>query len=261
LRVTPRSLRRTSLCASFSGIRGALKLDFLRSRQQFSFINKMKIGLFGGTFNPIHFGHLRAALEVKEGCGLDQVLLIPAAVPPHKDSGALAAAVDRLRMIELAAEGEPGLAASDIEIRRGGPSYTVDTVRHFRRELPAGTDIFLIVGLDAFLEIDTWKSFRELLTLVPVIVISRPDASHRSAGSERDAVADFIRSRISPSCTLSGDPAGFSAEGVRSVTLFSVTALDVSSRRIRDLAAAGRSIRFLVPEPVRNHIKAKGLYL
>jgi nicotinate-nucleotide adenylyltransferase len=221
----------------------------------------MKLGLFGGTFNPVHFGHLRAALEVREGCGLDRVLLIPAAVPPHKDGGALAAAADRLRMIELAAEGESGMAASDVEIRRGGPSYTVDTIRHFQRELPAGSDIFLIVGLDAFLEIDTWKSFRELLALVPVIVISRPDASHRSAGSEREAVEDFIRSRISSRCTLSGDPTGFSAEGVRGVTLFPVTALDVSSRRIRDLAAAGRSIRFLVPEPVRQHIKARGLYL
>ena len=98
----------------------------------------MKIGLFGGTFNPIHFGHLRAALEVREGCGLDRVLLIPAAVPPHKESGALAAAADRLRMIELAVEGEPGITVSDVETRRGGPSYTVDTVRHFHRELPAG---------------------------------------------------------------------------------------------------------------------------
>jgi len=221
----------------------------------------MKIGLFGGTFNPIHFGHLRAALEVREGCGLDRVLLIPAAVPPHKESGALASAADRLRMIELAVEGEPGITVSDVEIRRAGPSFTVDTVRHFHRELPAGTDIFLIVGLDAFLEIDTWKSFRELLALVPVIVISRPDATHRSAGSEREAVADFIRSRVSPPRTLSGDSAGFSAEGVRGVTLFPVTALDVSSSRVRDLAAAGRSIRFLVPEPVRQHIKARGLYL
>jgi len=221
----------------------------------------MRIGLFGGTFNPIHFGHLRAALEVREGCGLDRVFLIPAAVPPHKDSGALAAAADRLRMIELAVEGEPGITVSDVEIRRGGPSYTVDTVRHFRGALPAGADIFLIVGLDAFLEIDTWRSFRELLALVPVIVISRPDASHRSAGSEREAVAGFIRSRISPPCTLSGNSAGFSAEGVRGVTLFPVTTLDVSSSRIRELAAAGRSIRFLVPEPVRQHIKAKGLYL
>jgi nicotinate-nucleotide adenylyltransferase len=220
-----------------------------------------KIGLFGGTFNPIHCGHLRAAIEVKEGCGLDQVFLIPAAVPPHKDRGALAAAADRLRMIELAAEGEPGLAASDVEIRRGGPSYTVDTVRHFRSELPAGTEIFLIVGLDAFLEIDTWKSFRELLSLVPVIVISRPDASNCSAGSDREALAGFIRSRISSQCALSGDPAGFSAEGIQGVTLFSVTALDVSSRRIRDLTSAGRSIRFLVPEQVRHYIKAKGLYL
>jgi nicotinate-nucleotide adenylyltransferase len=96
---------------------------------------------------------------------------------------------------------------------------------------------------------------------VPLIVISRPDASLHSAGAEQEAVAEFIRSRISPSCTRSMDPAGFRSEGVRGVTLFPVTALDISSRRIRELAAAGRSIRFLVPEPVRHHIMAKGLYI
>jgi nicotinate-nucleotide adenylyltransferase len=222
----------------------------------------MKIGLFGGTFNPVHFGHLRAALEVKEGFGLEQVFLIPAAVPPHKDQGGLAVAADRLRMIELAVDGAPGLAASDVEIQRKGPSYTVDTIRHFRSELPADTDIFLIVGLDAFLEIDTWKSFRELLAMVPVIVISRPDAANHRRDHDGKAVEDFIRSRISPQCTHSGgDPAGIRAPGIVGVTLFVVTALDVSSRRIRELVAAGRSIRFLVPERVMEHITTKGLYL
>jgi nicotinate-nucleotide adenylyltransferase len=105
----------------------------------------MKVGLFGGTFNPIHFGHLRAALEVREGFGLDKVYLVPAAVPPHKAQGAVAAAADRLRMVTLAVEGAPGLDVSDVESRREGPTYTIDTVRHFRNELPAGTEIFLVV--------------------------------------------------------------------------------------------------------------------
>ncbi len=134
----------------------------------------MKIGLFGGTFNPVHFGHLRAALEVREGFGLKQVVLIPAAVPPHKERGGVAAAADRGAMLTLAVEGCSALAVSDVETRRPGPSYTIDTVRHFRCSLPADTEILLVVGLDAFLEIDSWKSFRELLGLVPVIVLSRP---------------------------------------------------------------------------------------
>lgn len=221
----------------------------------------MKVGLFGGTFNPIHFGHLRAALEVQEGFGLDKVFLIPAAVPPHKAQGGVAAAADRLRMVTLAVEGAPGLAVSDVEIRRAGTSYTIDTVRHFQKELPAGTELFLVVGWDAFLEIDTWKSFRKLMALVPLIVISRPDAAHRRAAPDGQALQEFIRSRISPECTPSGIPAGVSAPGIQGVTLFPVTALDVSSRRIRDLVNAKRSIRFLVPESVRQYIKTKGLYI
>jgi nicotinate-nucleotide adenylyltransferase len=221
----------------------------------------MKVGLFGGTFNPIHFGHLRAALEVREGVGLDRVFLIPAAVPPHKAQGDVAAATDRLRMVTLAVEGAPGLAVSDVEIRREGPSYTIDTVRHFGNELPDGTEIFLVVGWDAFREIDTWKSFRKLMALVPLIVISRPGAANHCGEPDGQALQEFIRSRISPECTLSAAPAGVSAPGIQGVTLFPVTALDVSSRRIRDLVSTGRSIRFLVPESVRQYIKTKGLYL
>jgi nicotinate-nucleotide adenylyltransferase len=220
----------------------------------------MKIGLFGGTFNPIHFGHLRAAVEVQESFGLDKVFLIPAAVPPHKAQGGVAPAADRLRMIELAVQGESALAASDVEIRREGPSYTIDTVRHFQNEQPAGSEVFLVMGWDAFLEIDTWKSFRMLVSLVPVIVISRPGAAGRGAEPDGRALQDFIRSRISPQCRLSGAPAGVSGPGIRGVMLFDVTALDIASRRIRELVKAGRSIRFLVPEGVRQFIKAKGLY-
>lgn len=221
----------------------------------------MKIGLFGGTFNPIHFGHLRAALEVREGFGLDRVYLIPAAVPPHKVQSGVAAAADRLRMIELAIAGASGMAVSDVETRRQGPSYTIDTVLHFRSELPAGAEIFLVVGWDAFIEIDTWKSFRKLMALVPVIVISRPDVANRCGEADGKTLQDFIRARVSPECTLSGSPAGVSAPGIRGVTLFEVTALDVSSSRIRERVGTGRSIRFLVPESVRQYIKTQGLYL
>jgi len=219
-----------------------------------------KVGLFGGTFNPIHNGHLRAAIEVAEGFELDRVLLIPVAAPPHKSWGGLAVAADRLRMIELAVKGEARVAASDGEIRRGGRSYTIDTVRYFRSELPAATQLFLIVGLDAFLEIDTWKSFRKLLALVSLIVISRPDPANRWGASERDVVQNFMRSSVSDQCRFSEETSSFSAPRVRGVTLFPVTALDISSRRIRELAAAGRSVRGLVPDSVRRYIKTKGLY-
>jgi nicotinate-nucleotide adenylyltransferase len=220
----------------------------------------MRVGLFGGTFDPVHLGHLRAALEVKEGFGLDQVVLIPAAIPPHKTRGGVAAPDDRLRMIELAAAGESGLRVSDVEIRRQGPSYTIDTVRHFRRQLAAADQIFLIMGRDAFLEIDSWKSFRELLALVAVIVITRPDAEGRSCDPQGKELTDFIRSKISADLTVSGSPAVFSAPGIQAVTLFPVTALGISSSCIRNLVGSGRSIRFLVPGAVREYIQTKGLY-
>jgi nicotinate-nucleotide adenylyltransferase len=222
----------------------------------------MRVGLFGGTFDPIHFGHLRAALEVKEGFGLTQVFLIPAAMPPHKSREGVAPAADRLHMIALAVEGEPGLTASDVEIRRKGPSYTIDTVRHFHRELELSqpAEIFLIMGLDAFLEIDTWKAYRELLSLVSVIVISRPDTDGLISDRGAKSLADFIRSRISADLTGSGSPVGFSGPEIRGVRMFPVTALDISSSRIRDLVRTGRSIRFLVPAAVRECIQTKGLY-
>ena len=115
----------------------------------------MRIGLFGGTYNPIHFGHLRAATEVREAFELDRVILIPAAQPPHKRAGNLAPSEDRLKMVRLAVENDPALEISDVEIRRSGPSYTFDTIQHFKEKLAADAQIYLILGLDAVLEIDT----------------------------------------------------------------------------------------------------------
>jgi nicotinate-nucleotide adenylyltransferase len=224
-------------------------------------MRKMKVGLFGGTFNPIHNGHLRAAVEVKEGFGLDQICLIPAAVPPHKGTGAVAAADHRLRMTEMAVEEVPDLTVSDVEIRREGPSYTIDTVQHIRGQLPESTDIFLVMGLDAFLEIDTWRSFRELMALVPIVVISRPDSVGPVCGHERKAVEDFFRSRISAECTVSETPPVLESPGVKPVSIFQVTAMDISSSRIRELVRDSRSIDFLVPPNVRHYIQAQGLYL
>lgn len=216
-----------------------------------------RLALLGGTFNPIHFGHLRAAVEVREGFGLERVILVPAASPPHKPAVGLAPAADRLAMARLAVRGASGLSVSDAEIRRGGPSYTIDTVRRFIAAFP-GAELFLIVGLDAFLEIDTWKSFRELLGLVPVIVIPRPGTA--SGGRDRRAVGRFLRSRISRQAREIPEEQVFRAPAIRGVHLFPVTPLDISSRRIRELLAAGRSIRYLAPDAVGRYIERRGLY-
>lgn len=220
----------------------------------------MKIGLFGGTFNPIHFGHLRAALEVKEGFGLDQVVFIPAALPPHKHPGALAAAADRVKMIELALAASPGFAVSDVELQRTGPSFTIDTLRHFRATSPPEARIHLVMGLDAFLEIDTWRSFRELLALVPVIVLTRPAAPGTDLGRERETLERYIRSALAPDVAPGRAPGAFEAHGIEPVTLFPVTALDIASRRIRRIVAAGGSPQYLLPAAVWRFIQSEGLY-
>jgi len=129
-------------------------------------------------------------------------------------------------------------------------------VRHFRNRLP-GAELFLIVGLDAFLEIDTWRSFRELLELVPLIVISRPAGGRLP---DKAVVERFIQTRVCPTCAADAETGGFHGPGVLGIRVFPVTALDIASSRIRELVRAGRSIHYLVPERVQTYIQNKGLY-
>ncbi len=221
----------------------------------------MRIGLFGGTFNPVHLGHLRAAVEVREGFELDEIFLIPAALPPHKVSGEVAASADRLRMLNLALGADSGLKVSDVELNRSGPSYTIDTVHHFKQTLPAETRLHLIMGLDAFLEIDTWKSYRELLTQIPLIVINRPNAGRRMSGVPWKIMDDYLAAKLSAGYSFSGSRSGYLAKGQQPIYVFEVTALDISSTGIRRLIGKKRSINYLVPPKVAEYIRTKGIYL
>jgi nicotinate-nucleotide adenylyltransferase len=221
----------------------------------------MRIGLFGGTFNPVHLGHLRAAVDVREGFELDEIFLIPAALPPHKGSGELAASADRLHMLSLALGADSGLKVSDVELNRSGPSYTIDTVLHFKQTLPAETRLYLIMGLDAFLEIDTWKSYRELLTLIPLIVINRPKAGYRMSGIPWKIMDDYISTKLSADYSFSASRSGYLARHQQPIYVFEVTALDISSTGIRRQISKNRSIHYLVPQKVADYIKTKGIYL
>jgi nicotinate-nucleotide adenylyltransferase len=221
----------------------------------------MRIGLFGGTFNPVHFGHLRSALEVKEGFELDEIILSPAALPPHKSPGEVADAADRLHMLSLALEDSAGFRLSDIELRRPGPSYTIDTVHHFKRTLPAESRIFLIMGLDAFLEIDTWKSYEELLRQVSFIIINRPMAGNGAHGIRWKALENYLKAKISVDYAFAESRPGFRSPTGQPVYVFEVTALDISSTCVRKLVKEGRSIEYLVPQKVAEFIKSKGIYL
>ena len=220
----------------------------------------MRIGLFGGTYNPIHFGHLRVATEVREAFELDRIVLIPAAQPPHKRPGNVAPSKDRLKMVRLAVENDPALEISDVELRRSGPSYTIDTVGHYQQKLAPDARIFLILGLDAVLEIDTWKSYRRLLASVPLIVISRPDPADRTAADGWRRLERYLKTEISEDFKHSESEKAFVATGLAPIYIQDVSALDISSTRIRHLLRSGRSIRYLLPWSVADYIKAKGLY-
>jgi len=220
----------------------------------------MKIGLFGGTFNPVHLGHLRAAVEVREGFELDEIYLIPAALPPHKATGEVAAPDDRLNMLNLALGTAGGLKVSDVELKRSGPSYTIDTVAHFKRTLPAESSLFLIMGLDAFLEIDTWKSYRELLALIPFIVINRPHADSRAAGGPWKLLADYLATELAADYSFSASRSAYLARGRQPIYVWEVSALDISSTRIRRAISENRPIDYWVPTKVAEYIRTKGIY-
>ena len=143
----------------------------------------MRLGLFGGSFNPIHYGHLGMARDAREKLQLDSVLFIPTGDPPHKQEGALAPANDRYEMVRLAITGEPSFDLSDVELRRTGKSYSIDTVRQLRRQYDPSTELYFLIGLDAFLDFPSWREPLALLQACRFVVISRPGQSFRSLAS------------------------------------------------------------------------------
>jgi nicotinate-nucleotide adenylyltransferase len=213
----------------------------------------MRLGLFGGTFNPIHNGHLRAGVEIREAFDLDRVLYLPAAVPPHKEVRGLLPFAERLRMVRLAVTGQPHLKASDAERKNPGKSYSIRTVQYFHRAFPGNLELYFIVGLDAFLEIPSWKEYRRLFTLCHFIVIDRPGYSRRH-------LAEFLYREISPDFQSYPRQGRYVHPGGNSVFFKPVTRLEISSTFIRRLLREGRSPRFLVPEAVEEYLLKKGFY-
>jgi nicotinate-nucleotide adenylyltransferase len=213
----------------------------------------VRLGLFGGTFNPIHFGHLRAAIEVREAFSLDKLLLIPSANPPHKTADQVANAESRFEMVRLAVRREPFLEASDIELARPGPSYTIQTLQYFQERFGPESDIHFIVGQDAFSEITTWKSYKELFATADFIVMTRP-------GSELGRIQDFVHTHISDAYQYDSTSNQYSHPGWRTIFCLNITHLDISASQIRERIRQGRSIRFLVPQTVEDFIAEKGLY-
>jgi len=215
-----------------------------------------RLGILGGTFNPIHYGHLAAAEEVRDRLRLDRILFIPSFIPPHKREEIVPHADLRVEMVRFATKGNPFFEASDIEINRGGRSYTIDTVEALREVFP-GMDLYFITGLDSFLEIQTWHEWERLLMLSNFVVISRPgykfvdlarisfmqsaapELARLDQGLQRDAV---VRSSAFTIC-------------LETIPLF-----DISSTDIRTRVKAGVSIKYLLPDAIETYIITNKLY-
>ncbi len=212
-----------------------------------------RLGLFGGTFNPIHYGHLRSAEEVSEALNLRRVWFIPAALPPHKADAEVTPFEVRLAMTRLAVGRHPRLSVSDVEGRRPGKSYSIETLRHFREEFGPRAELFFILGLDAVLEIAFWKDYQELFTLSHFVVLDRP-------GYPRDHLGEILRRQVHPEFRPLPSGEGFQHPGGNQVLFQATTLMDISATRIRNLVRHGRSIRYFLPEVVRRFILKNRLY-
>ncbi|MDD4910335.1 MAG: nicotinate-nucleotide adenylyltransferase [Candidatus Omnitrophica bacterium] len=187
----------------------------------------MKIGILGGTFNPIHYGHLLMAEQVLQGLGLDRVIFIPSNLPPHKQEDSIASAKDRLVMVKKALKQNPRFFVSDIEIRRKGKSYSVETLRQLKKIYP-DDKLFFITGSDLINYLGEWKDVDEIFALADFVVANRPG---------------YILSSLP-----------------ERIVKVNIKSIDISAYEIRNLIRAGRSARYLVPDEVRGYIEKRGLY-
>ena len=215
-----------------------------------------RVGIFGGTFNPIHVGHLRAAEEVVEALDLERIVFVPSAEPPHKHAGScgpIAPAAERLAWTREAVRDNPRFEVDALEVERGGPSYSVETLRVLGARCAPGLPVF-VIGQDAFREVGAWREPLELIQLSHFAVITRPPATKRS-------LAEWLPAELRPEVELAPD--GLSArhrEADTWIQVVEITALDISASEIRRRLREGRSVRYLLPESVRESVERSGAY-
>jgi nicotinate-nucleotide adenylyltransferase len=212
----------------------------------------LNIGVYGGTFNPIHFGHLRAAEEVFQKFKLNRVIFVPCAKPPHKNVGEIIDPLHRLKMAILSTTGNEHFSVSDLEIVRPGKSYTILTIRELKKQNPEAV-IYFILGLDAFLEINTWHKWKELFGETNFIVTTRP-------GSPKVAVSKIIPAEVRKQFRYAAACREFTHQSGHKVFFTEVTSLDISASAIRGMVREGRSIRYLLPRRASEYITENKLY-
>jgi nicotinate-nucleotide adenylyltransferase len=207
------------------------------------------IGVFGGTFDPIHYGHLRTAFEILQALIFSEVRFIPCGDPPHRRTTFADAAL-RYRMVEVATAGQPGFVSDDRELRRGGLSYSIDTLIDLRKEFPERS-LCLIVGMDAFLGLQTWHRWDEILGVAHIVVAHRPGWRAPDMGPLGEILAENGTHRV----------ADLHEATHGRIHIHAVTQLEIASTEIRELVAAGRDPRFLMPDAVRDVIQETGIYM
>jgi nicotinate-nucleotide adenylyltransferase len=195
----------------------------------------MRLGLFGGTFDPIHMGHLILAEACREACGLDRVWFVVAGEPPHKPGGRTSVA-DRLEMVRIAIAGHPAFEASDIEAKRPGPHYSVETLEAMRRDHP-DDELFFLIGADSLADLPAWREPGRIAQLATIVVVNRPGIEE----ADPSALPDF-------------------GPGSHPMAWVSIPPVGIASSDLRRRLAEGRSIRYMVPRGVEAYIEAQGLY-
>jgi len=213
----------------------------------------VRAGILGGTFDPVHFGHLRAAEEVAQAFDLSTVMFIPAAKPPHKEERELTSFTHRWRMLELALVGNPRFSLSDLENRRPGKSYSVETLTQLVSQLGQDALLYFIVGLDAFFALPTWHRYQDLFSLCHFVVVARP-------GYSLAEIDDMLHAAVSEYYRFDERVSGFVHPEHRTVYVRQVTLMDISSSKIREYVSRGRSVRYLLPGEVEAYIHEQGLY-
>ena len=213
----------------------------------------MSVGVFGGTFNPIHWGHLRAAEEVAEQLALESLLFVPSASPPHKANSEIAPPELRLAWVRDAVADNPRFSVDPVEIERGGRSYSLDTLREIGERLAPEPPVF-VIGCDAFAEIDEWREPETLLGLAHFAVMTRPP---NNGGSLRDWLPAALRAHVE---LASDGRSGQHRTAGTWLRVVEISALDVSSSDIRRRLREGHSVRYLLPDAIRADVEKSGVY-
>ena len=211
-----------------------------------------RLGILGGTFDPIHLGHLRSAVEIGQALNMDKIYLIPSASPPHKTKVPISPFHQRLAMARLGAGDSSLLEATDLEGKRPGPSYSIETLRQLQKIFQGEFEFFFLMGADAFLEIKSWREYPALFEYANFVIMKRPGVpSHR---------LEALLQSLEPALKRGREKNIYATAGRKKLIFMSTAMMDISSTRIRKLVSEGKSIRFLVPESVRQYIMREGLY-